>query len=61
MRLWNRRVKYEDRNRALGLCTRSKRHGRRDPRSKNLCAECLRTAREARTASWQPEEWKRAA
>jgi hypothetical protein len=47
MRLWSRRVKYEDRNRALGLCTRSKRHARRDPRSKNLCAACLKSAREA--------------
>jgi hypothetical protein len=46
MRTWNRRVKYEDRNRAAGLCVRSKRHGRRDVRSKNLCAPCLRHARE---------------
>jgi hypothetical protein len=46
MRRWNRRVKYEERNRALGLCTRSLRHGHRDPRSKNLCAACLRDARE---------------
>jgi hypothetical protein len=46
MRVWNRRVKYEDRNRAMGMCTRSMQHGPRDPRSKNLCAACLKTARE---------------
>ena len=46
MRTWSKRVRYEDRNRSAGLCTRSKRHGRRDPRSKNLCASCLRRARE---------------
>lgn len=46
MRTWSRRVRYEDRNRDAGLCTRSKRHGRRDPRSRNLCRRCLKTARE---------------
>lgn len=46
MRAYTRQLSYEDRNRAAGLCTRSKRHGRRDPRSKNLCKRCLRTARE---------------
>jgi hypothetical protein len=50
VRLWNRRMKYEDRNRALGLCTRSKQHGQRDPRSKNLCAACLKSAREQERA-----------
>jgi hypothetical protein len=54
MRRWNRRVKYEDRNRALGLCTRSKLHGRRDPRSKNLCAACLRDARERERSKRKP-------
>jgi hypothetical protein len=44
MRTWSRRVEYEDRNRAAGLCVRSKLHGRRDPRSKNLCAKCLAKA-----------------
>ena len=47
MRLWNKRVKYEERNRALGLCVRSQLHGRRDARSKNLCADCLTSARKA--------------
>jgi hypothetical protein len=46
MRVWTRQLRYEDRNRALGLCARSKGHGYRDARSKNLCAACLRQARE---------------
>jgi hypothetical protein len=45
VRAWSRRVRYEERNRTAGLCTRSKRHGQRDPRSKNLCARCLKRAR----------------
>ena len=50
MRAWTRQLRYEDRNRTAGLCARSKRHGKRDPRSKNLCRRCLKSARERRTA-----------
>jgi hypothetical protein len=46
MRAWTKQASYEDRNRAAGICVRSKRHGARDPRSKNLCRRCLRVARE---------------
>jgi hypothetical protein len=51
MRMWSRRVKYEDQNRVRGLCTRSKRHGGRDPRSKNLCVKRLTVARNLRRAA----------
>lgn len=73
MRAWTRQLAYEDRNRLAGLCTRSKQHGPRDPRSKNLCALCLKIAREtgrdSRRAEFlsvkkpvqRAEFWKRAA
>ncbi len=43
MRLWNRQTAYEDRHRAAGLCTRCPNP--RSPRSKNLCASCLKKQR----------------
>lgn len=46
MRAYSRQLAYEDRNRSAGPCARSKRHGRHDPRSKNLCRRCLAVARE---------------
>jgi hypothetical protein len=49
MRAWTRQLRYEDRSRAAGLCARSKRHGRRDPRSKNLCRGCLTSAQKKGT------------
>lgn len=60
MRTRNRHVAYEDRNRAAGLCTRSKQHGRIDPRSKNLCAACLVNARTMRRAAREKERQCRA-
>lgn len=51
MRTWSRQFAYEDRNRAAGLCTRAKSHGKRDPSSKNLCRKCLRLARVQRRKS----------
>jgi hypothetical protein len=54
MRHWTRQLKFEDANRARGLCTRSAAHGRIDPRSKNLCADCLRRARELGRESREP-------
>ena len=52
MRIWNKRVKYEDRNRALGLCTRSKScTGAGIFCSTNLCRKCLKYARAKMRAS----------
>jgi NMD protein affecting ribosome stability and mRNA decay len=55
MRAWSKQVAYEDRHRAAGICTRCTR--RRDPRSKNMCAECLAIARR-NNRRHQPREGK---
>lgn len=60
MRPWSSRVKYEDRNRAAGICTRSKQHGALDPHSKNLCPACLTNARLMRRAAKAAEKQRMA-
>ena len=57
MRTWTKQTAYEERNRAAGLCARSKRHGQRDPRSRNLCRGCLRRARERKAQGTSQALW----